>query len=137
MPVSGASRRGTERGHSDVTRVAVVSGGGTGIGRAIARRLMDDGLHVVITGRRDDVLAATAAELAATGGSGSVEAIANDASDPVAVQALVDDVAAEHGTVDAVVCNAGGAVRRRPRRSWRWPRCGGPRSTRTRSPRCS
>ncbi|MET0146963.1 MAG: SDR family oxidoreductase [Ilumatobacteraceae bacterium] len=96
---------------SDTQRVAVVSGGGTGIGRSIARHLMDDGMHVVITGRRQQVLADAAAELEGTAPGGSVSWMRCDAADPADVQALVDSVGEAHGTIDAVVSNAGGAIR--------------------------
>ena len=50
-----------------VASVAVVSGGGTGIGKAITARLVADGDHVVILGRRAEVLEAAAEELSAAG----------------------------------------------------------------------
>ncbi len=60
-----------------MTRTAVVTGGGTGIGRAVAEELLRRGLDVVITGRREDVLARTADELGA-------RAVMFDAADPAA-----------------------------------------------------
>ncbi|SDI91323.1 3-oxoacyl-[acyl-carrier protein] reductase [Lentzea albidocapillata subsp. violacea] len=88
-----------------MTRTAVVTGGGTGIGKAVAARLVEQGLDVVITGRREDVLKAAADEIGA-------RAVAFDASDPVAVQAALDDLPSQ---VDVLVNNAGGNVaRRRP-----------------------
>jgi 3-oxoacyl-[acyl-carrier protein] reductase len=48
-----------------MTRTIVVTGGSTGIGRATAERFRRDGDEVVITGRREDVLAKTAADLGA------------------------------------------------------------------------
>ncbi len=86
---------------------AVVSGGGTGIGRAIADWLSRDGTDVLIVGRRADVLAATASELTASGG-GEVTWLAADLSDPAGAE-LVAAAVAERGTpVDIVVANAGG-----------------------------
>jgi 3-oxoacyl-[acyl-carrier protein] reductase len=89
-------------------RVAVVSGGGTGIGRAIARRLAGDGFHVVITGRRAEVVEQTAAQLRRETGR-PVSGFRADVGDPDDVAALVDHVATNHDRVDALVCNAGGA----------------------------
>ncbi|QFZ22807.1 SDR family NAD(P)-dependent oxidoreductase [Saccharothrix syringae] len=80
------------------TRTAVVTGGGTGIGRAIAAELVRQGLDVVVTGRRADVLAATAAELGA-------RAVAFDAADPEAVRAALAELP---DPVDVLVNNAGG-----------------------------
>ncbi|MEV0680406.1 SDR family oxidoreductase [Actinosynnema sp. NPDC050436] len=81
-------------------RTAVVTGGGTGIGRAIAAELVARGLEVVITGRRADVLAAAAEEVGA-------RAVAFDAADPRAVEAALAELPS---TVDVLVNNAGGAV---------------------------
>ncbi|MFB9831636.1 SDR family NAD(P)-dependent oxidoreductase [Actinoallomurus acaciae] len=86
-------------------RTAIVTGGGTGIGRAIARRLAADGLDVVITGRRKQVLEETAEEL-------GVRAVAFDASDVAAIEAALP---ALPGRVDVLVNNAGGNIfRQRP-----------------------
>ncbi|MFD4639861.1 SDR family NAD(P)-dependent oxidoreductase [Lentzea sp. NPDC058436] len=88
-----------------MTRTAVVTGGGTGIGRAVAARLVGQGLDVVITGRREDVLKAAAEEIGA-------RAVAFDATDPEAVQEALNDLPSQ---VDVLVNNAGGNVaRRRP-----------------------
>ncbi len=76
----------------------MVTGGGTGIGRAIAAELVRQGLDVVVTGRRADVLAATAAELGA-------RAVAFDAADPEAVRAALAELP---DPVDVLVNNAGG-----------------------------
>ena len=64
-----------------LTRVAVVSGGGTGMGKAVAARLVADGCHVVITGRRSEVLEATAGELSEAA-SGAVSWHAADLTRP-------------------------------------------------------
>lgn len=80
-----------------MTRTAVVTGGGTGIGRAIALDLVARGLDVVITGRRADVLAQVP----------GVRGVAFDATDPDAVEKALDDLPE---TVDVLVNNAGGAL---------------------------
>jgi 3-oxoacyl-[acyl-carrier protein] reductase len=81
-------------------RHTVVTGGGTGIGRAIAAAFARAGDAVVITGRRPEPLARTAAELGA-----AVRAVAFDASDPAQVERALADLPA---TVDVLVNNAGG-----------------------------
>lgn len=83
---------------SKSTRTAVVTGGGTGIGRAVAAELVARGLEVVVTGRREDVLEAAAAEIGA-------RAVAFDAADPGQVEAALADLPS---TVDVLVNNAGG-----------------------------
>ncbi|CAM3767221.1 SDR family oxidoreductase [Kibdelosporangium persicum] len=85
-----------------MTLTAVVTGGGTGIGRAIASQLVSDGVDVVVTGRRPDVLAATAAEIGA-------RHVVFDATDPAAVQAALDELPR---TVDILVNNAGANMAR-------------------------
>lgn len=85
-----------------MTRTAIVTGGGTGIGRAVARRLAADGMDVTITGRRKEVLEATADEL-------GVRAVVFDAADPAAVEAALAELP---GRVGVLVNNAGGNVSR-------------------------
>jgi NAD(P)-dependent dehydrogenase (short-subunit alcohol dehydrogenase family) len=77
-------------------QTAVVSGGGTGIGLAVTRRLAARGLAVTILGRRADVLAAAARETGAT-------PVVCDVTDPAAIEELA--VPAE---IDVLVNNAGG-----------------------------
>ena len=81
-------------------RQIVVTGAGTGIGRAVAGAFAAHGDQVVITGRRKDVLAQTAARLGP-----SVRAVAFDANDPAQVQAALGDLPPR---VDVLVNTAGG-----------------------------
>jgi 3-oxoacyl-[acyl-carrier protein] reductase len=90
-----------------MARRAVVSGGGTGIGRAIAARLAGDGCAVVIVGRRAEVLAKAAAEINADLPAPLVSAETADLTDPEDVQALADRLAAAR-PVDVLVNGAGG-----------------------------
>jgi 3-oxoacyl-[acyl-carrier protein] reductase len=85
-------------------RVVVVSGGGTGIGRAIARRFAVAGDEVTIIGRRENVLEEAAASINAEAGVERIRSLAADLSDPQAVEAA----AARVGSVDVLVNNAGG-----------------------------
>ncbi|MFD6260894.1 SDR family NAD(P)-dependent oxidoreductase [Micromonospora chalcea] len=88
-------------------RLAVVSGGGTGIGASVARGLVDDGFDVMVVGRRGDVLEAAARRICAESGrDGAVTAVVADLTDPGQVGAVVDAVGER--AVDAVVNNAGG-----------------------------
>jgi NAD(P)-dependent dehydrogenase (short-subunit alcohol dehydrogenase family) len=81
-----------------MARTVLVTGGGTGIGRAVAARFVAAGDSVVITGRRTEVLEKAAAELGAT-------AIRCDHTDPDDLTALVTAIPS---TVDVLVNNAGG-----------------------------
>jgi 3-oxoacyl-[acyl-carrier protein] reductase len=81
-------------------RQIVVTGGATGIGRAVAEAFAEHGDQVVITGRRKDVLEETAEQLGP-----NVRAVAFDASDPKQVQQAM---AAMPPQVDVLVNNAGG-----------------------------
>jgi 3-oxoacyl-[acyl-carrier protein] reductase len=81
-------------------RQVVVTGGGTGIGRAVAAAFAEAGETVVITGRRADVLAKTAADLGS-----KVRAVAFDAAEPDQVAAALDQLPE---SVDVLVNCAGG-----------------------------
>lgn len=86
---------------------AIVTGGGTGIGRACARRLAADGSEVVIVGRRLDVLTEAAAAINDAVGTSRVSAEPCDLEDPASVRVLADRL--ESGpTIDVLVNNAGG-----------------------------
>ena len=97
---------------ADRRRLAVVSGGGTGIGRACAGALAGDGFDVVLLGRRGDVLEATAAELTGRPGWGTVTAARCDVGDPADVGAWVATLRSSADVVDVVVNNAGAPARR-------------------------
>ena len=80
--------------------IAVVTGGGHGIGRALCRRLARDGATVVVADLEPDAAAGVAADI---GGSARVV----DVSDEAAVQALVESVEHDVGPIDLFVSNAG------------------------------
>lgn len=91
----------------DVTgRIALVTGGGTGVGKAVSRSLSTEGWRVVITGRRKDVLEAAAAALSAESGN-EVSWVACDVGDPASVQALFEEIENTFGRLDLLVNNAG------------------------------
>ena len=86
-------------------RVALVTGGGIGLGRHMAIALAEAGADLVIAGRRPDVLQATAAELAALGHQAL--AVPADVADAEQVQRLVDRALERFGRIDVLVNNAG------------------------------
>ena len=90
-------------------RRVVVSGGGTGIGKATAAAFAADGEQVVILGRREEVLGATADEIGARYGKDAIGYLVADLTEPEQVRRAVASVA-EDGPVDVVVTNAGGNV---------------------------
>jgi len=92
-------------------RVAIVTGGGQGLGRAIARRLARDGVRVAIAQRGVEPLERTAAEIGAAGGTAL--AVPADLREPAQIAALAETVRARLGPVQILVNNAG-FNRRRP-----------------------
>jgi meso-butanediol dehydrogenase/(S,S)-butanediol dehydrogenase/diacetyl reductase len=81
-------------------KVALVTGGGTGIGAATARRFAAEGASVVITGRRREPLEAVAAEIGAS-------PVPGDVADSAHVADAVGAAVEQHGALDIVVNNAG------------------------------
>ena len=86
-------------------KVALITGGGRGIGRAIALRFVSEGAAVMLAGTRLEALEATAAEIRGSGGR-ALTAIA-DISDEAAVRDMVAATIAELGRLDVLVNNAG------------------------------
>jgi citronellol/citronellal dehydrogenase len=89
-------------------QVAVVTGGGSGIGLATAAEFIRLGARVAICGRDADKLAAAALELGALAGEEAVLARPCDIRQPVEIGHLVDAVVGRFGGIDILVNNAGG-----------------------------
>ncbi|MEU6285289.1 SDR family oxidoreductase [Streptomyces sp. NPDC047028] len=87
-------------------QTALVTGGGSGIGRAIALRWAAGGGHVTVLGRREEALRGTVELIEAAGGA--ADAVACDVRDAAAVDDAVDQVAERHGRLDVLVNNAAG-----------------------------
>ena len=85
-------------------RVAIVTGGSRGIGRAIATGFASVGAHVVVASRKRDACEATVAEIAAAGGSAM--AVPTHLGDPGAIDELVAATVERFGGIDIVVNNA-------------------------------
>ena len=85
-------------------QVAIVSGGGSGLGRASALELAALGAQVVVCGRREEPLQETADQA----DGGRVIAHRCDIREEAEVEALVDAVLGRHGRIDLLVNNAGG-----------------------------
>lgn len=88
---------------SNANKIALVTGAGTGIGKAAAVALAESGFTVVLAGRRLAPLEALAAELGDKG-----QAIAADVADPASVDALFKAIADRFGRLDVLFNNAGG-----------------------------
>jgi citronellol/citronellal dehydrogenase len=86
---------------------ALVTGGGSGIGRATARLLAWLGCRVAIVGRTPERLARTAASITEDGGP-AVHCLPCDVREPEQVDALIEAALGEFGRIDALVNNAGG-----------------------------
>src|SRR3954451_15011724 len=110
-----------DRGIFDLDgRVAVITGGGTGIGAATARVLADYGAKVVIASRKVENLERVAGELREQGHDCLV--VPTDVRDPEQCESLIAQTVAAFGRVDSLVNNAGGSFAM-PFESWtleRW-----------------
>jgi citronellol/citronellal dehydrogenase len=92
-------------------QVALVTGGGTGLGKATALELARCGATVMIAGRRAEVLEQAAAEIAELAGrelAGEADWVAGDIRDRAEAQRMVRTVLERYGRVDLLVNNAGG-----------------------------
>ena len=87
------------------TKVAIVTGAGSGIGRAVALALQSEGYDVAVAGRTLEKVVATT-KLAAEGG-GRMIAVACDVGDPKSVAALFAEVGKTFGRLDLLFNNAG------------------------------
>jgi NAD(P)-dependent dehydrogenase (short-subunit alcohol dehydrogenase family) len=102
-------------------QVAIVTGGGRGIGAAIARKLAGMGAAAVLCGRSRSLLDSTAAAIAGEGGQ--AEAVDCDVTDPRSVEAVATHVANRFGRIDILVNNAGiggfgGPLHQMPPEAW-------------------
>lgn len=93
-------------------RVALVTGGASGIGRATARKLAEQGAHVVITDINAEGAALVAEEINDRHGSGRALAVKIDVTDEAQVVAGFEEAILAYGGVDIVVSNAGIAMSR-------------------------
>jgi NAD(P)-dependent dehydrogenase (short-subunit alcohol dehydrogenase family) len=103
-------------------KVAVITGGASGIGKAVAAQAAAEGMKVVIADIEEGALKATARELSAAGAD--ILAVATDVADAASVQELRDRTLGHYGAVHLVHNNAGvglgGPIWEIPEADWRW-----------------
>ena len=87
-------------------KVIIVTGGSSGMGKAMAKRFVEEGANVVITGRTPEKLDATKQEIEQR--EGQVLCVAMDVRDPEKVQQTVDETLEQFGKIDGLVNNAAG-----------------------------
>ena len=104
--MASASFASPLRPDANAGRIALVTGGGTGIGRATAIELARTGAAVVICGRREQPLAETATAVQQLGGR--CLAVSADIREPEQVDRVVSEALAGFGAIDVLVNNAGG-----------------------------
>src|SRR6266404_3870700 len=85
-------------------KVAVVTGGGSGINLGIAKRFAEHGAKVVLIGRKQEKLDAAVAEIVATGGTAM--GLSTDVRDYAALESVFAKTKEAHGEVDVLVCGA-------------------------------
>ena len=90
---------------NDQRKVAIVTGAGSGIGKAVALALLENGYRVAVAGRRGDALDSTVRAAGSHGGD--VLPIVTDIGNPASVSALFDGVAQKLGRLDLLFNNAG------------------------------
>ncbi len=105
-PTDHSAERSVFRDGLLAGQVAIVTGGGTGIGLGISQLLAQLGAHVVVASRKRENLDVAARAIRDAGGSASAETV--DVRDAEQIQAMVGRVATEHGRIDLLVNNAAG-----------------------------
>lgn len=98
----------TKLDRSIAGQVAVVTGAASGMGRATAHLLADEGASVVVTDRTEEGVAAVVEEITAAGGTARGWAL--DVADPDAIRGVIAEVVAAVGPVDILVNNAGVSI---------------------------
>ena len=83
-------------------KIALITGGNSGIGYATAKRFLEEGAQVIITGRNEQSLREAATQL----GSDRITAIKADAAKPAEIQSAFDQVKATFGHLDILFLNA-------------------------------
>lgn len=103
-------------------RVALVTGGGQGLGEALCKRLAAEGCHVVVADLNDEAARKVASDIAGGGDRRSI-AVKVDVTDESQVAAMVERTVQEFGRLDIVVSNAGiliaGEITEFPAEKWR------------------
>ena len=89
-----------------MTKVALITGAGQGIGLAIARKLLEEGSHIILNDREKSLTQEAVAQLSRLG-KGSVIGCSGDAADPEVIEEMLELAVKNHGTIDQLVCNAG------------------------------
>ena len=116
-------RQGDSHGYLGIEgKVAVIGGASSGLGRACATRLVEEGCHVLLWARRAEPLAETARELRARS-RGRVETLVADAADPASAELVARRALEAFGRVDTLVLNAGGPPASGTPPSLTRPRC--------------
>ncbi|WP_067217679.1 SDR family NAD(P)-dependent oxidoreductase [Marinomonas gallaica] len=89
-------------------KTALITGGATGIGKATAKKLISQGVNVVISGRREELASGAIADIESVAINGAiVKFIRNDVTDETAIQQMIAQVVSEFGRLDMAVNNAG------------------------------
>lgn len=92
-------------------KVAIITGGGTGLGKAMALALAKEGVDIVVAARRVELIEQTAKEVSALGRRGL--AIPTDVTDSQQVNRLVEQTLSKMGGIDILINNAGGGEERK------------------------
>lgn len=87
-------------------QIALVTGGGTGIGKAIAKAMLAEGAKVIIVGRKEEILKEAQAELGS-----DVELMTCDVTQEDQVKKVYENIMSNHGKIDILINNAGMAAK--------------------------
>ena len=87
-------------------QIALVTGGGTGIGKAIAKAMLVEGAKVIIVGRKEEILKEAQAELGS-----DVEMMTCDVTQEDQVKKVYENIMSNHGKIDILINNAGMAAK--------------------------